>query len=105
MKPSAFYNFATECDLAAAIEAMFGGQAINETETARILHTALRDFQFAKLVLDGDNILPGHSVQGGTADAKLLRVKVQGPRLDGPYLQTVSAISRTSASAAATSVR
>ena len=55
---SLLQSLATECDLAAAIEAMFGGQAINETENRAVLHTALRDFSSPNLFLDGHDILP-----------------------------------------------
>ncbi len=51
-------ELATECGLAAAIEAMFTGEAINETEGRAVLHTALRDFSSDTLVVDGADILP-----------------------------------------------
>lgn len=55
---SLLQSLATECDLAASIEAMFVGEAINETENRAVLHTALRDFSSPNLFLDGHDILP-----------------------------------------------
>ncbi len=46
---SLLQSLATECDLAASIEAMFVGEAINETENRAVLHTALRDFSSLNL--------------------------------------------------------
>ena len=37
-------QLANECQLPDAIEAMFSGEKINETEGRSVLHTALRDF-------------------------------------------------------------
>ncbi len=37
-------ELAMQCELKAAIEAMFTGEAINETEGRAVLHTALRNF-------------------------------------------------------------
>src|SRR5690606_37925303 len=36
-------QLARECQLEDAIKAMFGGEAINETESRAVLHTALRN--------------------------------------------------------------
>ncbi|MEC5157352.1 glucose-6-phosphate isomerase [Chryseobacterium sp. MP_3.2] len=52
-------NLATECDLKSAIDAMFSGEKINETEGRAVLHTALRDFTDKEILVDGKNIKPG----------------------------------------------
>lgn len=49
-------NLALECDLKSAIEAMFTGEKINETEDRAVLHTALRDFSEDEILVDGENI-------------------------------------------------
>ncbi len=49
-------DLAKECGLAEAIEAMFTGQKINETENRAVLHTALRDFSEEPLNIDGQDI-------------------------------------------------
>ena len=52
-------NLAVECDLKSAIDAMFSGEKINETEGRAVLHTALRDFSAKEILVDGENIKPG----------------------------------------------
>ncbi|MEO8795775.1 MAG: glucose-6-phosphate isomerase, partial [Daejeonella sp.] len=47
-----------ECNLKQAIEAMFTGEKINETEDRAVLHTALRNPAKTGLKLDGHDILP-----------------------------------------------
>ena len=51
------YSLADECGLPEAIEAMFTGEKINETEGRAVLHTALRNFSGNKLVVDGKDIM------------------------------------------------
>lgn len=51
-------NLAEECELKDAIEKMFSGDKINETENRAVLHTALRDFSDKEILVDGDNIKP-----------------------------------------------
>ncbi|MDQ0476686.1 glucose-6-phosphate isomerase [Chryseobacterium sp. MDT2-18] len=51
-------SLAAECDLKSAIEAMFSGEKINETEGRAVLHTALRDFSDKEILVDGENIKP-----------------------------------------------
>lgn len=51
-------QLAEECQLGTAIEAMFGGEAINETENRAVLHTALRSFSDQPLLEDGADIMP-----------------------------------------------
>lgn len=53
------FQLAEECDLGPAIEAMFKGEAINETENRAVLHTALRSLSDQPLVVDGSDIMPG----------------------------------------------
>ena len=51
-------NLAEECQLKTAIDAMFSGEKINETEKRAVLHTALRDFTDQPILVDGKNIKP-----------------------------------------------
>lgn len=52
-------QLAEECRLKQAIEAMFEGDAINETEQRAVLHTALRNFSGQPVYCNGENIMPG----------------------------------------------
>lgn len=51
-------SLAEELKLHDAIESMFNGEKINETENRAVLHTALRNFSEETLNLDGLNIIP-----------------------------------------------
>ena len=51
-------QLAEECELQSAIEAMFNGEKINETEDRAVLHTALRNFSGKPVLLDGKNVMP-----------------------------------------------
>ncbi len=51
-------QLAEECKLKEAIEAMFTGEKINETEDRAVLHTALRSSSKDALEVDGENIRP-----------------------------------------------
>jgi len=51
-------ELAAECHLKPAIEAMFNGEKINETENRAVLHTALRNFSEASVTADGENVMP-----------------------------------------------
>lgn len=51
-------NLAEECQLKTAIESMFSGEKINETENRAVLHTALRDFSDEPILVDDENIKP-----------------------------------------------
>lgn len=51
-------NLAEECQLKDAIQKMFSGDVINETEGRAVLHTALRDFSDKEIIVDGENIKP-----------------------------------------------
>ena len=52
-------KLAEETQLKPAISALFSGEKINETEGRAVLHTALRDFSDAEILVDGENIKPG----------------------------------------------
>jgi len=49
---------AKECKLEEAIEAMFAGEQINETEGRAVLHTALRTGDDEPIIVAGENIIP-----------------------------------------------
>lgn len=49
---------AEECNLKGAIEAMFAGDAINETEQRSVLHTALRNFSGHPVYSEGKDVMP-----------------------------------------------
>jgi glucose-6-phosphate isomerase len=51
-------ELAAECNLKPAIEALFNGEKINETENRAVLHTALRNFSDAPVMLDGADVMP-----------------------------------------------
>lgn len=51
-------QLARECELDKAIEAMFTGAKINETEGREVLHTALRSPAGATVFVDGENVIP-----------------------------------------------
>lgn len=51
-------QFAQECGLKQAIEAMFNGEKINQTEGRAVLHTALRNPAKSGFLLEGKDILP-----------------------------------------------
>ena len=51
-------QLAEECKLEEAIEAMYGGEKINETEGRAVLHTALRNFSDRPVYADDENIMP-----------------------------------------------
>jgi len=51
-------QLAEEAQLKEAIDKMFSGDKINETEGRAVLHTALRDFSEDPILVDGENIKP-----------------------------------------------
>ncbi|MEO8148322.1 MAG: glucose-6-phosphate isomerase [Bacteroidia bacterium] len=51
-------ELAAECNLKTAIEAMFTGEKINETENRAVLHTALRNFSGSPVMSDGKDVTP-----------------------------------------------
>ncbi len=51
-------RLADECDLAPAIEAMFTGERINQTERRPVLHVALRNRSNTPILVDGADVMP-----------------------------------------------
>ena len=51
-------ELAEECGLKAAIEAMFDGEKINETEDRAVLHTALRNVNDTPVFFEGEDVMP-----------------------------------------------
>ncbi len=51
-------ELASDCKLKDAIEAMFNGERINETENRAVLHTALRNFSNEPVLTDGVDVMP-----------------------------------------------
>lgn len=51
-------QLADECKLKSAIDAMFSGERINETEDRAVLHTALRNFSNQPVTTDGKDVMP-----------------------------------------------
>src|ERR1019366_9260722 len=51
-------QLAEECGLRQAINAMFAGEKINETEDRSVLHTALRNFSDKPVFSEGSNVMP-----------------------------------------------
>jgi glucose-6-phosphate isomerase len=51
-------QLAEECGLRDAIDAMFSGENINETEGRSVLHTALRNFSGEPVLSDGKDVMP-----------------------------------------------
>jgi glucose-6-phosphate isomerase len=52
------FQLAKECHLKEAIDAMFGGEAINATENRAVLHTALRNFSGNPVTVSGKDVMP-----------------------------------------------
>ena len=55
----ALVEMANECGLKSAVESMFTGQKINVTEDRAVLHVALRAREEEKILVDGENVMPG----------------------------------------------
>lgn len=51
-------QLANECELQEAINAMFGGEKINQTEGRAVLHTALRNRANTPVMVDGEDVMP-----------------------------------------------
>lgn len=51
-------QLARECKLEEAIEAMFDGSPINQTENRAVLHTALRNVSSKSIKVDGQDVMP-----------------------------------------------
>src|SRR6478752_6902315 len=52
------FELADECHLKVAIEAMFNGEAINQTENRSVLHVALRNFSGRPIRSGGKDVMP-----------------------------------------------
>ncbi|MCC2680472.1 MAG: glucose-6-phosphate isomerase [Nitrosospira multiformis] len=62
-------QLAEECGLRERIEAMFRGDAINVTEQRAVLHIALRARRNEKILVDGNDVVPGvHAVLDRMSD-------------------------------------
>ncbi|ANI88304.1 glucose-6-phosphate isomerase [Arachidicoccus ginsenosidimutans] len=55
---SLLLNLAEDCKVKEAIDAMFSGEKINETENRSVLHTALRNFSGNPVYSDGKDVMP-----------------------------------------------
>ena len=53
------FGLAQEVGLKGAIERMFSGEKINNTEDRAVLHVALRNRSNRPIVVDGDDVMPG----------------------------------------------
>lgn len=51
-------DLAKECDLSGAIEQMFTGEKINQTENRSVLHVALRNRSNTSILVDGKDVMP-----------------------------------------------
>ncbi len=51
-------ELAADCQLKTAMEAMFTGEKINETENRGVLHTALRNFSGKPVLAEGIDVMP-----------------------------------------------
>jgi len=51
-------DLAKECDLLGAIEQMFTGEKINQTENRSVLHVALRNRSNTPILVDGKDVMP-----------------------------------------------
>ena len=70
----ALMDLARETELHVAIESMFGGVAINETENRAVLHTALRNRSNFAVYVDGKDVMP--DINGVLAQMKGFADKV-----------------------------
>lgn len=52
------FQLASDCEVKPAIEAMFNGEKINETEDRAVLHTALRNFSGNPVYTSGEDVMP-----------------------------------------------
>jgi glucose-6-phosphate isomerase len=74
-------QLAADCQLPAAIEAMFTGEKINATEDRAVLHTALRNFSGKPVLVDGKDIMP--DVQAVLAQMKSFCAKIHSGEWKG----------------------
>ena len=52
-------QLAADCNLKDAVNSMFSGEKINETENRAVLHTACRNFSLLPVYVDGNDVMPG----------------------------------------------
>ncbi len=74
-------QLANDCQLPAAIEAMFTGEKINVTEDRAVLHTALRNFSGKPVLVDGKDVMP--EIQKVLAQMKSFCAKIHGDEWKG----------------------
>lgn len=74
-------QLANECELPAAIKAMFAGEKINETEDRAVLHTALRNFSGKPVMVDGKDVMP--DVQAVLKQMESFCAKIHGGEWKG----------------------
>jgi len=71
----ALLELAADCKLTEAVEAMFTGKPINQTEGRAVLHTALRNTSGDAVLLDGKNVM--EDINGVLAKMKAFADKIQ----------------------------
>lgn len=81
-------QLAEECDLKSAINSMFNGKNINQTEDRAVLHTALRNFGDEPILVDGKDVLP--EVEKVRNQMKLFTAKVISGAWKGFSGQTIT---------------
>ncbi|KYG83877.1 glucose-6-phosphate isomerase [Roseivirga echinicomitans] len=69
-------SLAEECQLKNAIDSMFNGETINQTEERPVLHTALRNQSSQPVLVDGKDVMP--EVGSALAKMKAFADKVTG---------------------------
>jgi glucose-6-phosphate isomerase len=74
-------QLANDCQLPAAIEAMFTGEKINVTEDRAVLHTALRNFSGKPVMTDGKDVMP--EIQKVLAQMKSFCAKIHSGEWKG----------------------
>ena len=95
-------RLADDCDLRERIDAMFSGEKINVTEQRAVLHVALRAPKGARILVDGQNVVPEvHAVLARMAPFPIACAAAPG----WATRASASATSSTSASAAPISAR
>lgn len=75
------FDLAKECKLPEAIEAMYTGEKINQTENRSVLHTALRNFSGKPILADGKDVMP--DVHRVLEQMKLFSAKVHSGEWKG----------------------
>ncbi|WP_215224819.1 glucose-6-phosphate isomerase [Echinicola shivajiensis] len=78
---STLFELAKETDLPSAIEAMFAGEHINQTENRAVLHTALRNRSNSSIKVDGKDVMP--EVNGVLAQMKEFADKINAGEWKG----------------------